>query len=50
MSFILFRCEFVSRNLNGCQSNQYYTAIEAVPAVPGSQLSTGKMICLIEIY
>ncbi|CAF4034358.1 unnamed protein product, partial [Adineta steineri] len=34
------KCEFASRNQNGCQSNQYYTAIEAIPAVPGAQLST----------
>ncbi len=40
--FILFRCEFASRNSNGCQTNQYFTAIEAIPAVPGAQLSTGK--------
>jgi hypothetical protein len=38
----LFRCEFTKRNPNGCQSNQYYTQIEAVPVIPGSQLSTGK--------
>ncbi|CAF1109060.1 unnamed protein product [Adineta ricciae] len=34
------KCEFASRNLNGCQSNQYYTAIEPIPAVPGAQLAT----------
>ncbi|CAF3242334.1 unnamed protein product [Rotaria sp. Silwood2] len=34
------KCEFASRNLNGCQSNQYFTAIEPIPSVPGSQLST----------
>jgi len=38
----LFRCEFASRNSNGCQTNQYFTPIEAIPAVPGAQLSTGK--------
>ncbi len=40
----MFRCEFASRNLNGCQANQYFTQIERAPAVPGSQLSTGKLI------
>ncbi len=45
----MFRCEFASRNLNGCQSNQYYAAIEAVPMVPGGQLSTGKIIDWIEL-
>ncbi len=39
-----FRCEFAARNPSGCQANQYFTQIEAVPAVPGSQLSTGTMI------
>ncbi|CAF1478555.1 unnamed protein product [Adineta ricciae] len=34
------KCEFTSRNANGCQANQYYTAIEPIPAVPGVQLST----------
>jgi hypothetical protein len=38
---LLFRCEFASRNLNGCQSSQYFTPIEPVPAVPGPQLVTG---------
>lgn len=37
---IVFRCEFAVRNPNGCQSNQYYTSIEPVPTVPGSQLVT----------
>ena len=39
---MLFRCEFAIQNPGGCQSNQYFTPIEAPPAVPGSQLSTGK--------
>ena len=45
----MFRCEFASRNPNGCQSNQYFTPIEAVPAVPGSQLVTGQIIDLRKI-
>jgi len=44
--FSLFRCEFTDRNPNGCQSNQYFTQIEAVPTIPGSQLVTGKIIHL----
>ncbi len=38
----MFRCEFASRNLNGCPSNQYYTSIEPVPTVPGGQRIIGK--------
>ncbi|CAF0933581.1 unnamed protein product [Didymodactylos carnosus] len=34
------RCEFTSQNPNGCQANQYYTAIEEPPSLPGSSLST----------
>ncbi|CAF1471049.1 unnamed protein product [Adineta steineri] len=34
------KCEFASRNSNGCQSNQYHTAIEPIPAVPGGLLVT----------
>jgi len=37
----IFRCEFASRNLNGCSTGQYYTQIEPAPAIPGPQLSTG---------
>jgi len=42
MKIFLFRCEFAIRNPNGCQSNQYYTAIEPIPSVPGAQLVTGR--------
>ncbi len=40
--FCLFRCEFASKNFNGCPSNQYYISIEPIPSVPGAQLVTGK--------
>jgi len=34
------KCEFASRNAAGCSSNQYFTPIEAIPSIPGAQLST----------
>ncbi|CAF4763326.1 unnamed protein product [Rotaria socialis] len=34
------KCEFTSRTPSGCQSNQYYTSIEPIPSIPGSQLVT----------
>ena len=46
VQFFVFRCEFASRNPGGCQSNQYYTPIEPIPVVPGSQLSTGNDVLL----
>ena len=43
MKFDYLDVNLLVRNPNGCQANQYYTSIEAIPAIPGAQLSTGKM-------
>ena len=43
------KCEFASRNAAGCSSNQYFTPIEAIPSIPGAQLSTGTEIYRIKL-